>query len=235
MLLDYPAGDVVGEAYVARPAHDRPRPCVLVAHTWAGISDSERAVADRLAAAGYVGLAIDVYGKGVRGDPRGGDNGHLMNPLLGNRARLRDRLLGAVVAARAMDGVDADRIAVIGYCFGGLCALDLARAGAPGLRGAVSIHGVYAPPALGPQARIEAGVLVLHGWEDPLAPPANVLALAAELTAAGADWQLHAYGHAAHAFTNPRANMPERGLAYHAAADRRSWGATMAFLGEVLG
>ena len=78
-------------------------------------------------------------------------------------------------------------------------------------------------------------MLVLHGWDDPMAPPADVVALAEELSAARADWQLHAHGGAAHAFTNPRANMPERGLAYHAKADRRSWTATLAFLEEVLG
>lgn len=231
--LDYADGDMTCEAYVA---HDGPagtrRPAVLVAHQWAGQSDHERRVAEQLAGLGYVGFALDVYGKGRRGSV-GEDNSHLMNPFLADRAALRARLLAAADAARGHDAVDPDRIAVIGYCFGGLCALDLARANAPGLRGAASLHGIFPPPNLGAQSDIAASVLVLHGWDDPMAPPRDVLALTAELTAANADWQLHAYGHARHAFTNPAANAPERGLAYNEKAARRSWASVQTFLAEV--
>ena len=232
--LDYAAGETACEAYVAHAGADGRRPAVLVAHQWAGQTDAERGAADRLAALGYVGFAIDVYGKGRRGD-LGGDNSHLMNPFLTDRAGLRERLLAAVAAARSHDAVDPERIAVIGYCFGGLCALDLARANAPGLKGAVSLHGIFPPPDLGPQSDIKASVLVLHGWDDPMAPPKDVLALSQELTAAKADWQLHAYGHAMHSFTNPAANAPERGIAYNEKAARRSWAAVESFLAEVLG
>lgn len=92
---------------------------------------------------------------------------------------------------------------------------------------------MYHPPALGAQAPITAKVLVLHGWDDPLAPPTDVLALARELTDADADWQQHAYGHAMHAFTSEGANMPEHGIAHHPAAARRSWAAMRSFLEEV--
>ena len=232
-FADYRDGDAVCEAYVALPAGAAPRPAVLVAHQWAGQGEAERSAADRLAGLGYVGMALDVYGKGVRGEP-GGDHSHLMGPFLQDRARLRQRLLAAVEAARGQAGVDPDRIAVIGYCFGGLCALDLARANAPGLKGAVSLHGLFAPPKLGAQDPIDASLLVLHGWDDPMVPPADVLALSEELTAASADWQLHAYGHAKHGFTNPAANMPERGLAYDARAARRAWASVESFLAETL-
>ncbi len=232
--VDYTDGDTTFEAYVAwDPARGR-RPGVLVAHDWSGQHDGIRAGAELLARLGYTGFALDTYGKGVRGDVAG-DNSALMNPLLADRALLRRRLLAGLDAARQHAGVDPARIAAIGYCFGGLCVLDLARAAAPDLRGVVSVHGVYQPPGLGAQPPITAKVLVLHGWEDPLAPPAAVLALARELTEAGADWQLHAYGHAMHAFTFEGANIPERGLAYHPAAARRSWAATRSFLEEVLG
>lgn len=232
--LDYADGDAVCEAYVAHGGVGARRPAVLVAHQWAGQGDAERDAAERLAGLGYVGIAIDVYGKGNRGRP-GTDNSALMSPFMADRARLRTRLLAAVDAARAHDAVDPNRLAVIGYCFGGLCALDLARANAPGLRGAVSLHGMFGPPELGAQPDIKPSILVLHGWEDPMAPPADVLALANELTAAKADWQLHAYGHAMHAFTNPAAAAPERGLAYDEKAARRSWATTETFLAEVLG
>lgn len=148
--LDYTDGQLTFEAYVAHDgAGGGRRPCVLIAHQWAGQSDYERGKADELAGMGCVGIAVDVYGKGVRGGLMD-DNSALMAPLLADRALLRRRLLAAVAAARAHPLVDADRVAAIGYCFGGLCALDMARAGAPGLRGVVSFHGVLSPPDLGP-------------------------------------------------------------------------------------
>lgn len=231
--LDYTEGDSVFEAYVAQPKDPvGPRPCVLLAHEWSGLNASMRAKAEMLARLGYVGFALDVYGKGVRGSEIG-DNSHLMNPLLADRALLRRRLLAGLDAARRHPSVDARRIAAIGYCFGGLCVLDLARAAPPDLRGVVSFHGVLAPPNLGAQAPITARVLVLHGWDDPMAPPAHVVALARELTGAGAPWEFHAYGHAMHAFTFEGANMPERGIVHHPEADRRSWAAMRTFLEEV--
>ncbi len=232
-LLDYTDGETTFEAYVSY-AQDgaAPRPCVLVGHDWSGPNRSIRANTDKLARLGYVGFALDVYGKGVRGEERG-DNTALMSPLLADRALLRKRLLAGLAAATRHPMVDRNRIAIIGYCFGGLCALDLARAAPPELKGAVSFHGVLTPPGFSEQPRITASILILHGWDDPMAPPSDVLNLAKELTAAGADWQLHAYGHTRHAFTFEGANMPERGIVYNAAADRRSWAAMRAFLEEI--
>jgi dienelactone hydrolase len=123
-------------------------------------------------------------------------------------------------------------LAVIGYCFGGLCALDLARSGDDRVKAAVSVHGVFAPPGLGPQGPISASVLVQHGYADPMAPPKDLLQLAEELTAAGADWQVHAYGHALHAFTAEGVHHPELGLAFNEKAARRSHESRTAFLRE---
>jgi dienelactone hydrolase len=156
-----------------------------------------------------------------------------MNGLLADRALLRERLLAHLAFAQGLEGVDRGRIAIIGYCFGGLCALDLARTGTDAIRGAVSIHGIFPPPELGPQPPIAAKVLVLHGWDDPLATPDSVLGLTKELTDAGADWQLHAYGHTVHGFTNPEAAVPGR-VVYNADADRRANAALSTFLDEVL-
>jgi dienelactone hydrolase len=231
--FDYADGDAACEGYLAYPLDEGRRPCVLVAHQWAGLSDHERGAAEHFAEASYVGFAIDVYGKGNRGQPMA-DNSHLMGPWLADRAALRRRLLAAVAAAKAHPRVDPTRIAIIGYCFGGLCALDAARSGSADVKGAVSIHGIFPPPDIGPQADITAKVLVLHGWDDPMAPPESVLGLAREMSAAKADWQLHAYGNTLHAFTAPGANAPERGLQYNADADRRSRAAMLAFLAEVL-
>jgi dienelactone hydrolase len=230
--FDYSEGGTAFEGYIARPANAAKAPCVLVGHDWSGCNEGSCGAADRLAGLGYVGIALDVYGKGVRGDQQG-DNTHLMGPLFSDRALLRRRLVAGIEAAAAHPAVDASKIAMIGYCFGGLCALDLARSAHPMLKGAVSFHGIFQPPEIGPQARITAKVLVLHGWADPMAKPEAVVGLAKELTDAGADWQIHGYGHAMHAFTFEGANAPERGILYNAAANHRSWAAMQGFLQEV--
>ena len=230
--FNYFDADTECAGFIAMPAGAGPHPAVLIAHNWAGQSEADNAIAEKLAALGYLAIAIDVYGKGVRGGPTS-DNSALMNPWVQDRAALRDRLMAAVDAAAAHPSVDADRIAVIGYCFGGLCALDLARSATPLIKAAVSFHGSYAPPALGDQAPITAKVLVLHGWIDPITPPDATVALAHELEAAGADWQLHAYGRTCHAFTFPGANDPAAGMAYNPDSDRRSWQSMRNFFAEV--
>lgn len=232
--LEYHDGDTLLEAWVARPATEAPtRPAVLVCHAWGGRDAFECQKAEQLAALGYVGIALDNYGKGVLGR-NNEENAALMTPFVQDRAMLRRRLLAGLDAARALPFVDPDRIAVIGYCFGGLCALDLARSGAE-LRGVVSFHGLFnAPEALPNAAVIKASVLALHGHDDPMVPPEAVLALEQELSAAGVDWQIHAYGGTAHAFTNPQAQLPAQGMQYNETAARRSWLSMQHFLAEVL-
>ena len=208
-----------------------PRPAVLVSHAWGGAGDFEHTRARDLAELGYVGFSLDLYGKGVRGS-NPDENAALMQPFLDDRALLQKRLRLAVEVAAAQPEVDASRVAAIGYCFGGLCVLDLARVGAD-VTGVVSFHGLFFPPGNTAGNSIDAKVLALHGWDDPMAAPEQVVALAAELTQAGADWQIHGYGHALHAFTNPEANDPDHGVAYAPAADRRSWRAMVNFLEEL--
>lgn len=228
--IRYVAGALECEAYVARPDGIGPHPAVLIAPTIRGPSDLERQVAARLAALGYVAAVIDVYGADKR-DMAPEEARAQMNALLADRALLRERLMAALDFVRGLGGVDQSRVAAIGYCFGGLCVLDIARTGTADVAGVVSFHGIFARPNLGSQPPIRARVLVLHGWDDPLAKPDEVLGLAEELTAAGADWQIHGYGGVGHAFTNPSANAP--GLAYHADADRRSFASMQAFLAEL--
>tara|TARA_R110000782_G_scaffold206139_2_gene294439 strand:+ start:46330 stop:47055 length:726 start_codon:yes stop_codon:yes gene_type:complete len=231
-LADYSHAGTTFEAHVAHTGGTQKRPVVLVAHQWAGQCYHECERADLLAEAGYVGIAIDTYGKGVRGTV-GADNSALMAPLMADRALLRDRLLAAVAFAKTHPLADPSRIAVIGFCFGGLCALDVARSGTKDVAGVVSFHGVYPPPNLGPQGPIHAQVQLHHGWEDPLAPPQDVIALAKELTDAGAKWQLNAYGDTVHAFTAKGMNARAEGAQYNEIADRRSWQATLLFLQEI--
>jgi dienelactone hydrolase len=233
-FIDYQDNETACEAYVALPDGAGPHPAVLIVHQWAGPGEQERETADRLAALGYVGIAIDVFGKGVRGDPAG-DNGALLQPWFGDRAGLLRRLMAAVDFAKGHAAVDAARIGMMGYCFGGLCVLDVARSGSGDIKGVVSLHGVFAKPNLGAQGPISAKILVCHGYDDPMADPQSMLGLADELTAAGANWQIHAYGQTTHAFTRKSANAPERGMNYSADADRRSWAALTDFFADVLG
>ena len=207
------------------------RPAVLVSHAWGGRTEFEEDKARWLASRGYVGFALDMYGKGIRGNSPD-ENAALMTPLVENRPELQARIEAAVDVARSQDEVDAGRVAAMGYCFGGLCVLDLARTGAD-VAGVISIHGLFIPPGNTAGQSISARVLALHGWDDPMAEPQSALDLATELSAAGADWQLHAYGGTLHAFTNPQANDPEMGTVYSATADGRATRAIENFLEEL--
>ncbi|WP_129649443.1 dienelactone hydrolase family protein [Peristeroidobacter agariperforans] len=231
-LVQYRDGETVCEAYVAHAGRPNKQPCVLIAHDWSGRLPHVDRMADEMAAHGYVGIAIDIYGHGNRGRIEA-DNSALMAPFIEDRALLLRRLQSALDAAASLPFVDSHRVAIVGYCFGGLCALDLARSADPRLAAAISIHGVLSKPP-GVTQRISASVLVLHGWEDPYARPREVLELAQELTQAGADWQLHAYGHALHAFTAESLNDPAKGLAYHPKAAARARHAQISFLAETL-
>jgi len=232
-LSEYRCGDSVHEGYFCYDdAFPGPLPVVLISHDWSGRGEFAEKKAHRLAYHGYAAFALDMYGKGKRGkNPE--ENQALMMPLMQDRSLLAKRINAALAHVRTLPQVDARRVAAMGFCFGGLCVLDLARSGAD-VRGVVSFHGILKPNGLPPASKINAKILVLHGYDDPMAPPEDVLALAKELTQAGADWQLHAYGGTVHAFTNPAANNLAGGMQYNEKAQRRSWHSLTAFLDEVL-
>ncbi len=208
-----------------------PMPAVLVAHMWGGREAFVCEKAKALAELGYVGFALDLYGEARTGSSPE-ENAKLMQPFLDDRALLQRRMRLALETVKRLERVDKDRVAAIGFCFGGLCVLDLARTGAD-LRGVVSFHGLLKPPGNTQGNKILAKVLVLHGHDDPMVPVEDVVALERELTEAGADWQVHVYGHTVHAFTNPKANDPSFGTVYNPVADRRSWLAMRNFLEEI--
>lgn len=208
-------------------------PGVLVAHTIRGRTEFEEGKARALAELGYVALAIDLYGASTRDNDIDAFR-ELMNTLRADRPGLQKSLLSWLELCRKQPEVDADRIAAIGFCFGGLCVLDIARTGVD-LAGVASFHGIFTPPGNTSGNRINAKVMALHGWDDPLATPDQTVALAEELTSMGADWQIHAYGNTLHAFTNPAANDNDAGTVYNANANRRSWAAMHDFLVEVFG
>ena len=229
--VPYKIGDADYEGVIAfDDEHQGPRPGVLVAHAWAGRSDFEVEKAKRLAELGYTGFAIDLFGKGVLGTSVEENQG-LIAPFVGDRSMLQDRLATILEIASKETEFDATRRAAIGFCFGGLCVLDMARSNAA-LAGVVSFHGLLGAPG-NTASSIQPKILAFHGWDDPMAPPADVTALGAELTSAKADWQLHGYGGVLHAFTNPDANDPDFGTVYNVTADARSWTAMENFLAEL--
>ena len=211
------------------------RPGVMVVPNVLGQKEEDNAHAENLAKLGYVGFACDVYGQGKR-TARGPEQGTYMNELRADRGLLRDRLDASLGVLRNFPLVDPARLAVYGYCFGGQCVLDMARSGLDFL-GGVSFHGVYARPDYANVTPIKPKLLICHGWNDPLGPPDTVVALARELTDGGADWQIHAYGGAGHAFTDVSLKGQEvmQGVGYDAKAERRSWQAAKDFLGELFG
>ena len=233
ILLHDGPGDRFESLVVADDAATSPRPGILLFPNVLGTKEADFAYAEQVAALGYCVLVVDVFGQGKRTTRADANPAVYMNALNADRALLRDRLHAAHTLLRGLNNVDAARTAAIGFCFGGKCVLDLARSGAD-MAGGVSFHGVYDAPPF-PARAIAAKLLICHGWDDPIAPPAATVALATELTQAGCDWQIHAYGHTGHAFTDHSVNMPDKGLAYSPAADRRSFRAMRDFLDDLFG
>jgi dienelactone hydrolase len=229
--FDYDVNGAMFDGAVALDnAQTGARPAVMVFHGWEGRSDAQMEFARALAGLGYLGFACDLFGKGIRGEVAG-DNSTLIAPFLRDRAMLRTQLIGNVRVVQALPEVDPNKVAAIGFCFGGLCVLDLARSGFD-VRAVASFHGLFGRPEALPTAQIKARVVAFHGWDDPLVPPTDVVALGKELNEAGADWQIYAYGHTMHAFMAVSANRPEAGIQYNERSARRAWGSLMTFLAE---
>jgi len=208
-------------------------PTVLIIPTVMGVSPLEIGFAERLNALEYHAVVADLFGKRFTPVVDREEAFAAMGKLRGDRAGLRELLLAILEEVRKRSHVDSERVAVIGYCFGGQCALDVARSGVD-VAGVAAFHGLFDSPGL-PPVPIKAKVAAYHGWNDPMVPPEAVVALGNELTAGGADWQIHAYGHVGHGFTNPRAHeIGIEGVAYDEAAERRSWASLENFLAEVL-
>lgn len=230
--LEYLDGDTVLEAFYAfDDSQQGRRPAVLISHAWLGRDSFVMDKARKLVGLGYVGFALDMYGKGVLGTSRD-ENASLMQPFMADRLKLQNRMQVALNAVKQLPQVDRSKIAAMGFCFGGLCVLDLARTGAD-IKGVVSFHGLLGAPENTKGNKIKAKILALHGSDDPMVPPELVLDFQEEMTLAGADWQFVSYGHTVHAFTNPVANDPGFGTVYQADADRRSWQAMQNFFAEI--
>jgi dienelactone hydrolase len=229
----YKQGDVTLKGYfVYDEALIGKRPGVLVVHEWWGLNDYAKRRADELAQLGYLALACDIYGNGrIAATPE--EARALAGPFYTDRAVLRARVRAGLDEIRAHIQCDSNRVAAIGYCFGGMTVLELARSGAPVL-GVVSFHGGLATPNPDDAKNIKGKVLALHGGDDPNVKPEEVAAFEDEMRKAGVDWQLVVYGGAVHSFTNPASgNDPSKGVAYNEKADRRSWEVMKNFFAEI--
>lgn len=209
-----------------------PRPGVLVFHEWWGLNDFAKHQADALAAKGYVVLAADMYGEGVAThDP---DKAGSLAGAIKRKDLFRSRAEAALEALMKQDGVDPNRIAAVGYCFGGTTVLEMAYSGVP-VRGVVSVHGGLTAPRPD-DTHIRSAVLVLHGASDPFVKPEEIRAFQSGMEQAGAAWEMIIYGGAQHGFSNPGADAHGMdGLRYDAATAERAWQATTDFLARILG
>ena len=209
-----------------------PKPCVIINHAWSGLDDFAQQKAIQIAAMGYVGICLDNYGDGALPETNE-EKEALMTGLVSDRKILLKRLKAGVKAAKALPEVDENAMAALGFCFGGLCTLDMARAGLD-LKAAISFHGLLTPSGL-PKKKIKSKVLIAHGWDDPMAKPETVVAIGEELTTAGCDWQIHAYGKTTHAFMVEGADSGDGTLKHNEDSERRAWMATQDLLMEVFG
>ena len=235
--VEYEADGVKMKGYMAYDdAIKGKRPGVLVVPEWWGLNDYARKRANMLAEAGYVAMAVDMYGDGkILDNPK--DAGAMAGSVNKNPPVARARFAAAHKFLNKQDLVKKGQIAALGYCFGGGIVLNMARSGED-LKGIVSYHGILSTDVSVKPGSIKAKVRVFTGAADPMVPPEQVDAFKTEMTNAKADWQLVSYPGVKHTFTNPEADnyaakfgLP---LKYDAHADQSSWAHTLDFLKSVL-
>ena len=231
--VEYKQGDTVLQGLIAwNEAVKGKRPGVLVVHEWWGHNEHARRQARRLAEAGYVGFALDMYGKGkVATHPK--DAEAFMTEATKDPAVIVARFNAALDQLKQDRHVDSKRIAAIGYCFGGGVVLAMARSGAD-LDAIASFHGSLSTQQPANKGKIKSRILVLTGAADPMVPPAEVQAFRKEMRAASAKFEVVSYPGAKHSFTNPDADKAGMdALGYNAEADRKSWAAMLAMFRQV--
>jgi dienelactone hydrolase len=231
--VEYKDGNTVLEGYLAYNDSIKGKmPAVLIVHEWTGIGPYVKEKAEQIAALGYAAFAVDVYGKGVR--PANTDEAGKQAAIYrSDRQLMRRRAAAGLEQVKKFDFVDPNRIAAIGYCFGGGVVLEMARAG-DNLKGVVSFHGNLDTPNPQNAKNIKAKVLVCHGADDPYIMPEQLTAFENEMRNAKVDWEMIIFGNAVHGFTNPEHGDDfSKGAAYNKQADLRSWQAMKDFFKEI--
>jgi len=231
--IEYKHGDIVLQGYLAYDqSNSEKRPGILIIHEWWGHNDYAQMRARQLAELGYVAFALDMYGKGViTSDP--GKAGELAGAFYKDRKLMRERASTGLEILKKQKVTDSNRLAAIGFCFGGTCALELARGGAE-MNGVVSFHGGLNTPHPQDSKNIKGSILVLHGADDPYVNTEEVQAFQEEMRNGGVDWQMNYYGDAVHSFSNPAAGQDKSsGAAFNEKAAERSWKAMQIFFNEI--
>lgn len=232
--IEYTVDNVIIEGFLAfDDSQSNKQPGILIAHDWMGLGKFQKDKAITLAEKGYIVLAADIYGKGIR--PKNeAEARDLVVKYKSNRQLLRLRMQAAFNALTKIKNIEVNKIVAMGYCFGGIAVLELARSGVP-LVGTVSFHGGLSSPTPNDAKNIKGKVLALHGALDPSIPLSEVEAFKAEMNAANVNLKFISYPGAVHAFTNPKAgNDNSKGAAYNQSADTQSWADFMDFLKEIL-
>ncbi len=226
--VDYQQDGAALRGYLARPSAGANGVGVLIMHDWFGVADTAIMRAQMLARLGYVAFAADIFGADTRPTPE--EAPEVAGSFYGDPDLTRARAAAGLEQLLAQPGVDRHRVVVIGYCFGGFVALELARTGAD-VAGTVTFHGSLKSDRPQEARNIRGKVLVLTGSNDPIVPDEEVTDFVAAMRDGQvADWQVHLYSGVQHAFTVPGSNHPP--AVYDATADRRSWAALLDFLGE---
>jgi dienelactone hydrolase len=223
-IIEYRCEDLVMEGFLAiGDTVLEKQPLVLIAHDWSGQREFVQDKAKYFAKQGFIGFAVDLYGKGKRGsDTDKSINQKLLNELLQDRKVIVTRMQAALNYALDLPTVDKDRIMAVGFCMGGMSVLDFARSGVE-IGGVVSIHGILGQPEPASSKPIKAKVLVLQGHDDPMATPQQIIDFEAEMTKKSVDWQVHVFGNTVHSFTNPKADDVNAGLLFASSANARTW------------
>ncbi|OGA97054.1 MAG: dienelactone hydrolase [Betaproteobacteria bacterium RIFCSPLOWO2_12_FULL_66_14] len=233
--VDYKEGSTGLEGWVAYDdAKPGKRPGVLLFSDWTGVGDYAKKRAAMLVDLGYAVFCADVYGKGVR--PSGQDPQACtaeMMKYLKDRPLLRSRAKAGLEQLKALPVVDS-KVGAIGYCFGGLCGLELARTGAD-IAGIVGFHCNLNTPNPADAKNIKAKVLVLNGADDPVVPDSETQAFEKEMRDAKVDWQLVRYGNTVHGYTQWYIPPGGNQAAYYEPSDKRSWVAMQSFFKEIFG
>ncbi len=235
--VEYTAGGTTMKGYLAYDEKIQgKRPGILVVHEWWGQNAYVRQRARMLAQLGYTALALDMYGEGKTAQ-HPDDAGKFASEVMKNFPIAKERFLAGLEFLKKQPTVDAERIAAIGYCFGGGVVLNMARQGVD-MKGVASFHGSLAVVKPDQPTPIKAAVRVYNGADDKFSTPEQIEALRKEMADQKVNFKFVDYPGVMHSFTNPEATalgkkfkMP---IAYNAKADKESWADMQQFLKEIL-
>lgn len=230
--VNYSDGDNKLTGYFSKAKANKVKvPGIVIIPAWFGITDHEKTSANKLAALGYHAFAADIYGVG--NSPKTPQEAGEKSGYYKSNPEIFQSRIRAAIAQLIKKGADPQRIAVMGYCFGGTGALEAARGDLP-VKAAISFHGGLGKAAGRPNDVIKTRVLVLHGADDPFVSAADISSFQKEMRDGKADWQMIYYSNAVHAFTDKKAGSDNsKGAAYNEMADKRSWAHMKLFLNEL--